>query len=73
MTRQVLPPGRSRPEVDRLRSAEAADTLGAASQNVTPKDDVTVSKTSRANNDGLCDGVTACADAEGKEETEWPF
>jgi hypothetical protein len=66
MKRQVLPPGRSRPEVDRLRSAEAADTLGAASQNVTPKDDVTVSKTSQTNNDGLCDEVTACADGEGK-------
>ena len=38
-----------------------------ASQNVTPKDDVTVSKTSQANNDGHCDGVTDCEDEDEKE------
>jgi Protein of unknown function (DUF3631) len=43
-----------------------------ASQAVTLEDDVTVSKTSQANNDGHCDGVTVCADAE-VEEAEWTF
>ena len=40
-------------------------------QNVTPEDDVTVSKASQPNNDGHCDGVTVCADLEEKEEAEW--
>ena len=39
-----------------------------ASRSVTLENDVTVSKTSQLNNDGLCDGVTVCADEEKKGE-----
>jgi hypothetical protein len=121
MKRRALPPGKSRPEVDRLRSAEVADILCAMENRpwsdwrnggpITPAalvrllapfeiapgtqrngvatfkgyllsdfteafatylPDETVTA-SQPNSEGLCDGVTACADGEGKEEAEWTF